>query len=349
MNTALPDGTGGSMKEYSVNTAEQARQMTRKYARTFYFASHALPPEKRQASYALYSFCRYVDNIADEASDLEAARGLLRVVRHRVEEVYDGDHWGPRWAILRETIDHYGIPKELLLDLIVGVEMDLAGARCRTFAELRTYCYHVASVVGLMMARILQPETDDALSYAEDLGTAMQLTNILRDVAEDYGMKRIYLPGDELEEWGITDDVLSGQKVTPAFRAYMQFNVARARAFYRKAEPGIRSLPDDGSRFCVRLMSTLYGRILNRIEANGYDVFRHRAHVPLYEKLRLAAGIALHHQGSPYFLLDATKRHAAGRSDDRPAGQPFVRTGAGAGGHSPEFTMDTTVQREARP
>lgn len=341
------------MTEFSVNTVEQAREMTRRYAKTFYFASHALPPEKREASYALYSFCRYVDNIADEASDLEAARGLLDVVRRRVEEIYDAGHWGSRWAILRETIERYGIPKEFLLDLIVGVEMDLAGTHCSTFAELRKYCYHVASVVGLMMARILQPDTDDALPYAEDLGTAMQLTNILRDVAEDYGMRRIYLPGDELEEWGITDDVLSGQKVTPAFRAFMQFNVARARAFYRKAEPGIRSLPDDGSRFCVRLMSTLYERILDSIEANGYDVFTHRAHVPFHQKLRVAAGIALHHQGSPYSFWMRRRGMRSDRtpvlSDDRSVGRPNGGRRAGADGHSSEFTLTITAQREARP
>jgi len=305
--------------EFSANTVEQAREMTRRYAKTFYFASHALPPEKRQAAYALYAFCRYVDNIADEGTDSESARVRLHDIRRRLHEIYDADHWVARWAVLRTTVERYGIPKEFLLDLIEGVEMDLAGIRCRTFAELKKYCYHVASVVGLMMARILQPDNDDALSFAEDLGTAMQLTNILRDVGEDYGMKRIYLPGDEMEEWGITEDVLAGQKVTAAFRAFMQFNIARARVFYDRAEPGIRALPDDGSRFCVRLMSTLYGRILNRIEANDYDVFTRRAHVPLSQKLRLAAGITFHHQDSPYFLLDPAKREAI-RSNDRPVG-----------------------------
>jgi phytoene synthase len=314
MNAASSTGRRGTLIEFSVNTVEQAREMTRRYAKTFYFASHALPPEKRQAAYALYSFCRYVDNIADEATDSEGARVLLHDVRRRLDEVYDAGHRVARWTVLQETVERYGIPKEYFLDLIEGVEMDLAGTRCRTFAELRKYCYHVASVVGLMMARILQPDDGDALSCAEDLGTAMQLTNILRDVGEDYGMQRIYLPGDEMEEWGLAEDVLAGQKVTPAFRAFMQFNIARARAFYRRAESGIRALPDDGSRFCVRLMSTLYGRILNSIEANGYDVFNRRAHVPVSEKLRLAAAITLRHQGSPYFLLDPVRREAV-RSD----------------------------------
>ena len=319
MNTALSTGRGRTVMEFSVNTVEQARVMTRRYAKTFYFASHALPPEKRQAAYALYSFCRYVDNIVDEATDPESARVLLYDVRRRLDEIYDDDHRVARWVVLRETVERYGIPKKHFLDLIEGVEMDLAGTRCRTFAELRRYCYHVASVVGLMMARILQPDNDDALSCAEDLGTAMQLTNILRDIGEDCGMKRIYLPGDEMEEWGLSEDVLAGQKVTPAFRAFMQFNIARARAFYRKAEPGIRLLPDDGSRFCVRLMSTLYGRILNSIEANGYDVLNRRAHVPVSEKLRLAVAITLRHQGTPYFLLNPVRR-AAVRSDNRSVG-----------------------------
>jgi len=316
--------------EFSVNTVEQARKMTRRYAKTFYFVSHALPPEKRQAAYALYAFCRYVDNIADEETDAERAQVRLDDIRRRLDEIYAADQWLARWAVLRATVERYGIPKEFLLDLLEGVEMDLAGIRCRTFAELKNYCYHVASVVGLMMARILQPDNDGALPFAEDLGTAMQLTNILRDVGEDYGMKRIYLPGDEMAEWGIAEDVLAGQKVTPAFRAFMQFNIARARAFYNRAELGIRALPDDGSRYCVRLMSTLYGRILNRIEANDYNVFTRRAHLPFTEKLRLAAGITFHHQDSPYFLLDTARREeirrTTVRSDDRPVERPFGRT-----------------------
>jgi 15-cis-phytoene synthase len=303
----LDDGRGG-LVESSIDTFQQARAMTRTHAKTFYFASHTLPPHKREASYALYSFCRYVDDVADRAAGVGTAKAQLEAIRGILDSLYEADGESPSWAALRETVKRYGIPPGYLRDLVHGVEMDLSEIRCDTFDDLERYCYYVASVVGLMMTRVLQPDRDDALPYAEDLGTAMQLTNILRDIGEDYAMHRVYLPRDEMREWKITEEVLRDGVVTPAFRSFMQFQISRARQFYEKAEPGMALLPDDGSRFCVRLMSTLYGRILHAIEANDYDVFTKRAHVVLPLKLRYAASITLHRQGSPYFLLGRSRR-----------------------------------------
>ena len=300
--------------EHSVTTQEDARDITRRYARTFYFASFALPPEKRKAAYALYSFCRLVDNIADETADPSSSSVRLELMRRRVEEVYAGDRGTTDLPVLQETVHTFGIPKDYLLDLIDGVAMDIAGMRPRTFEDLKNYCYHVASVVGLMMTRILQPDGDDALPYAEDLGTAMQLTNILRDVGEDLRMHRVYLPSSEMDQWGVTEDDLRGSRVTSAFRDFMRFQISRARDFYAKANRGIALLPDDGSRYCVRLMSDLYSRILRAIEANDYQVFDRRAHVPLPSKLLLAGLIAVRREGMPYFLLDRARREAV-RSD----------------------------------
>jgi len=299
-----------TVTENPVTTHEHAREITRRYARTFYFASFALPPEKRQAAYALYSFCRLVDNIADETTDLSSSSDRLQLMRRHVDDVYAVDRDPPHLSVLQETVHRFGIPKEYLLDLIDGVAMDIAGMRPQTFEDLRIYCYHVASVVGLMMTKILQPDSDDALPCAEDLGTAMQLTNILRDVGEDLKIHRVYLPACEMDAWGVTEDDLHGPRVTPAFRDFMRFQISRARDFYAKANLGIMLLPDDGSRYCVRLMSDLYSRILRAIEANDYEVFRRRAHVPLPSKLLLAVLAAVRRQGMPYFLLDRTRREA---------------------------------------
>ncbi len=306
-----------AIQQLSVTTFEDARVVTRRYAKTFYFASHALPPEKRLASYALYSFCRYVDNMADESTDKESARMHLAEIRRSLESIFDPDQTVSRWAALQQTVRRYGIRKEYFLDLLDGVEMDLTEIHFETFRELHRYCYHVASVVGLMMTRILQPDSAAALPYAKDLGTAMQLTNILRDIGEDCASGRVYLPRHEMHEWGISEQDLQKREVTPAFRSFMRVQISRAREFYALAEPGIALLPDDGSRYCVRLMSTLYGRILNAIEAIDYDVFSRRAHVPFPAKLRLAATLPFQGQGSPYSFLKQTRRKGLRNETDR--------------------------------
>ncbi|MCC6396816.1 MAG: squalene/phytoene synthase family protein [Bacteroidetes bacterium] len=309
--------TTATIRQVHVKTFDDARVVTRRYAKTFYFASFALPPEKRLASYALYSFCRTVDNIVDEAQDKEHARMLIAEMRRSLESIFDPDQAEPRWAALQQTVLLHGIRKEYFLDLLDGVEMDLTGVRFESFRELHRYCYHVASVVGLMMTRILRPDSAAALSYAKDLGTAMQLTNILRDIGEDFASGRVYLPRQEMHEWGISDEDLQRGVVTPAFRSFMRFQIARAREFYVLAEPGIEMLPNDGSRYCVRLMSVLYKRILNAIEANDYDVFSRRAHVPFAAKLRLAAALPFQRQESPYFLLKDMRRGGMRNEADR--------------------------------
>jgi 15-cis-phytoene synthase len=286
--------------DFQVDTFDQARQLTRRHAKTFYFASHALPPEKRRASYALYAFCRYIDNLADAETDLSLARENLQKVRALLDRMYNPRTQTVPWRALSQTVRRYGIPQQYFIDLVEGVEMDLNGFTCRTFADLHRYAYHVASVVGLMMTKILQPADDDALPYAAHLGTAMQLTNILRDIDEDFRMHRVYLPGDELRQWRIGMDLFHRREVTPDFHGFMQFQVDRARSYYAKAEPGLLLLPDDGSRYCVRAMSLLYSRILDAIEDNGFDVFTRRAHVPFSLKLRLAASLALQGQSRPY-------------------------------------------------
>jgi len=267
----------------------ECRRQTRLYARTFFFASHVLPPEKRAASYAVYAFCRRADNVVDLPRS-GAPREELTGLRDLLERIYGepGSLDGPSLA-LRDTVLRYAIPRAYFQDLLRGVELDLTKARYEDFAELEDYCYCVASVVGLMMSRIFGIADPAVLERALEMGTAMQLTNILRDVGEDYRMGRIYLPQQELKAFEYTEGDLAEGRVDERFARLMRFQIARARDYYRRAAPGIQSIPDDGSRSCARLMGTTYATILERIEANGYDVFRHRAFVPLSEKLRIAA------------------------------------------------------------
>jgi len=144
--------------------------------------------------------------------------------------------------------------------------MDRGKVRIKNWEELDKYCYHVASVVGLIMVHVMTEPLPELLKPARDLGTAMQLTNILRDIREDWLRDRLYLPEDELAKFELTADDFATQRMDESFRAMMRFQIDRARAYYRQADPGIAGLPNDGSRFCARLMSTVYGAILDEIE-----------------------------------------------------------------------------------
>lgn len=272
----------------------QCRDYTRVHARSFYFASHVLPKPKRMAAYAVYTFCRHADNVVDTTGvgkNVAAVRRELDALRRLLDEVYgETPALAPIWVPLRETVRTYAIPQQHFLDLVRGVEMDLTRTRYASFQELSEYCYCVASVVGLAMTHIFGVSDRRGFDRAVDLGTAMQLTNILRDVGEDRALGRIYLPGEDLARFGVTEDMLARGDVTPQFAALMRFQVERAHAYYRRADEGIPLLTDDGSRFCVRLMRSTYAGILDAIERNGYDVFTRRASVPLLSKLKIAAG-----------------------------------------------------------
>jgi phytoene synthase len=274
---------------------EACRRMTHHHAKTFYFASHVLPPQKRGDAYAVYAFCRYVDDQIDMASD-EAARlrafADLSHILHAAYLTHDGVEsfvnslpWLPAF---REVVRRRAIPANYFEDLLAGVEMDCGRVRISNWEELERYCYHVASVVGLIMVHVLTEPAPELLKPARDLGTAMQLTNILRDIAEDWQRDRLYLPADELEKFGLTDEDIAQKRTSDSFQAMMRFQIGRARAFYSYAEPGIVALPNDGSRFCARLMSTVYGAILDEIERANYQVYEARVRVSFSRKLWLA-------------------------------------------------------------
>jgi len=268
-----------------------SRLYTRHYARTFYFASFMLPKAKREAAYVIYAFCRYADNVLDDDPKMEPGDRLVKLqhLGNELDKVYYAPlDAHPRLLAFREIIRRYEIPQHCFDQLLQGIGMDLTIRRYETWEELDLYCYRVASVVGLIMAHIFGVSSEEAYPYAVQLGKAMQLTNILRDVKEDYTLGRIYLPDDDFKRFGCTDADLSEDRPSPALVELLKFEIRKARSFYREADKGIPYLTNDGSRFCVQVMSALYEGILDVIERNHYDVLNQRAFVPFSEKfLRL--------------------------------------------------------------
>ena len=269
------------------------RTMTKHHAKTFYFASHTLPPQKRADAYAVYAFCRHVDDRIDLAPDQTARAAGVVELRALLDTAYaagDLSDLGLPWlAAFRETAHRRASPRAYFDDLIAGVELDQGRVRIETWEELDRYCYLVAGVVGLIMVHVLAEPEPQLLDPARDLGTAMQLTNILRDIDEDWQRDRLYLPRTELAKFGLVEDDIAQRRVSDSFRALMRFQVGRARSYYAQAEPGIRLLPADGSRRTVRLMSTIYGEILREIEKKDYRIFGVRCRVSLPRKVWLAA------------------------------------------------------------
>jgi len=265
------------------------RAATRHHAKSFYFASFPLPPEKKHAAYAVYAFCRHADDLVDEAgADVDLPAVVEELGRTFDVITLHGDHRLPFAPAFASAVETYGLEKQPFQELVEGVGMDLGPVRIADWPALRHYCYHVASVVGLIMCPILGLRDPAGRERAIDLGIAMQLTNIIRDVGEDLGRDRIYLPADELANAGIREDDLRNARTGPQWTAFLQAQIARAREYYQRGESGIPLLANDGSQLTVRLMSTLYADILRAVEKNNYNVFHHRARTTLPRKLALA-------------------------------------------------------------
>jgi phytoene synthase len=292
LNQPWPDIAGPTLpaphSDSGIEAAyESARQITCQHAKSFYFASFFLPEHKRDAAYAIYAFCRLVDDRIDEApaDQLPDRDSLVRLYDAMMSGNGDTPGFSPAFRLTNEI---YNIPAGLYHDLIEGCCLDREPCRMQTFAELERYCYYVASVVGLIMSRVFGLSHPDARREAIFMGIAMQLTNILRDVAEDWQRGRIYLPADELASFGLDHNSIAKAEVTPDWQAFMDFQVARAQSYYVAARPGFAALADDGSAQTARVMSSVYGGILQVIANRRGDVFRERAYVPFHRKCLLA-------------------------------------------------------------
>ena len=269
--------------------ARVCRRITRRHARTFYFASACLPRATRAHAYAVYGFCRWADDGIDTASSPDEARRNLGFAREALDLAASDRPAPPGLSAFRRTLRERGIPRELFDALLDGMEMDLSMHRYDDFKALDLYCYRVAGVVGLMMTHVFGYRHDRCLPHALALGTAMQLTNIARDVGEDARNGRIYLPADELSRFGVDEQAILDGRLDDNFRELMRFQIARARRYYEDAEAGIPDLVGPSSRLTVRVMGRLYAGILGAIEANDHDVFTRRAHVSAPSKLRTLA------------------------------------------------------------
>ncbi len=267
---------------------DHCRRVAKEHARNFYYAFRTLPARKRNAIYAAYAFCRLCDDIADGEMPLEDKRRLFAATRDSLAEPSDEGSRDPVFRALADAAKVFDIPDDYLEEIIQGVEMDLALTRFQTFEELRTYCYKVASVVGLLCIEVFGYEDPEAKERAVDLGLAMQLTNILRDVREDAKRGRIYIPLDDLERFGYTERELFDGVVNDAFRNLMRFQTARARGFFDSGKLLIPLLSAK-SRPCPAVLHGVYSAILDRIEAEGFNVFERRIGLTTTRKLIITA------------------------------------------------------------
>ncbi|HHW88110.1 MAG TPA: squalene/phytoene synthase family protein [Chloroflexi bacterium] len=266
---------------------QQCEAITAINSRSFHLASQLLPPEKRRAARALYAFCRVSDDIVDRAQG--DAQEQLATWRRRATAAHppQGDLVAIAWADARLR---FNVPLRYVEQLIDGVARDFQPVHYATFEELAAYCYGVASTVGLMSMHIIGFAGQAAIPYAIKLGVALQMTNILRDVGEDWRAGRVYLPREEMARFGVSDGDLAAGVVTSRWRAFMQFQIERNRRLYDEAMPGIGLLNPDG-RFAIGAAAELYRGILDEIERNDYDNFGRRAFVPTGRKLRMLPGI----------------------------------------------------------
>jgi phytoene synthase len=266
----------------------RAQKITREHSKSFYLASGLLPEEKRSAVRALYAFCRTVDDIVDE-DPVDERYAHLDYWREVVQSASftDDDLVAAAWS---DTLARYHVPRHYALQLIDGVNRDITQTRYQTFEDLATYCYGVASTVGLMSMYIVGFKTGEAVPYAIKLGVALQMTNILRDVGEDFRNGRVYLPRDEMALYGICEGDIAAGKVTEAWRMFMQFQIGRTRKLYEEAWLGIKLLECDG-QLAIGAAAVFYQGILDAIEANDYDVFNNRASLSAWEKIRRIPGV----------------------------------------------------------
>jgi 15-cis-phytoene synthase len=276
-----------------VHLYRQAAAETARHSKSFYFATRFFPPDLARAAHAVYWFCRYTDDLADECETLE--KGIADIEKWDAQlraATRTGATEHPVLRVFLDTVNRYAIPLEYAYELIEGMRMDLTIFRYKNFDELRLFCYRVASVVGLMMSWVIGFENPGdrelALPHAIDLGIAMQLTNMLRDVGEDLDRGRIYIPLEEIERFGCSEAQIAMRRRDSAFSSLMQFQVNRARTYYERGNAGIRVLNKRG-RFSVKIASDVYREILVQIESSGFDVFDRRAVVPAGQKYLLTA------------------------------------------------------------
>ena len=301
---------------------DHCQRVAKEHAKNFYYAFRTLPLRKRRAIYAAYAICRLWDDIADEDAPLSEKRRMFAETRRTLAATLscpsnnplslEGEGRGegdidkpdstltphsspltpPEFIALADATTAFGIPARYFDEILDGVESDLVKTRFADFAELRDYCYKVASVVGLICIEVFGYDDPSAEGYAVDMGIALQLTNILRDLKEDADRDRIYLPQDEMARFGYTDEDLKNRVVNEPFRSLMRYQAERARSYYARSRP-LFDMVELESRTCLRVLHEAYAAILDRIEQSGFDVYSQRIGLSASEKLLITARLWL--------------------------------------------------------
>ncbi len=291
------DPAGGQILESKLTLPESydlCRRIQKSHSKTYHFSTRLLPPEVRPHVYALYAFMRYADEIVDNpgAQSLEEQHEALDAFERETMAAVAGERTiNPVLHAYANTVRARGISLGTIKDFMKSMKMDTHVFRYPTYEDLEVYTYGSAAVVGLMMCRAIGVEDEAADHHAEALGVAMQLSNFLRDIKEDWERGRIYVPLEDLHRFDYTEEDLDANLVDERFAELMKFEIARARKLYEVADEGMEYIPR-GRRYPVKVARELYAAILDRIEAQNYDVFSMRAETTKSYKLRVAAGRA---------------------------------------------------------
>lgn len=291
------DPAGSQVLQESLSLPESyelCRQVQRAHSRTYYFSTRLFPPSVRPHVHALYAFMRYADEIVDNPHEtgLEEQHAALDSFETGTISAITGEATGnPVLHAFSNTVRTHGIELATVRAFMKSMKMDTHVFRYPTFEDLEEYTYGSAAVVGLMMCQVVGVTDEAANVHAEALGTAMQLSNFLRDVKEDWARGRVYLPLEDLERFGYTEEDLGEGIVDERLEALMRFEISRARKLYEIADEGMKYIPQ-GRRYPVMVARKLYAAILDRIEAQNYDVFSHRAETSRPAKLKTAATVA---------------------------------------------------------
>jgi phytoene synthase len=269
-----------------MNLAESyafCERVARSQAKNFYYSFLLLPAPQRRAMCAIYAFMRYCDDLSDAEGVSGRAAQIARWRQDLNAALAGGTPEHPLWPAFVDAVNRYRIPPRYFHDMIEGVSSDLEPRRIRTFDQLYDYCYHVASVVGLTIIHIFGFDSPDAPGLAEKCGIAFQLTNILRDVREDAGHGRVYLPEEDLARFSVSPEELRGARLSPGLRNLLEFEACRARRYYQESEPLV-ALIHPRSRPSLNALIGIYSRLLERIVEADYDVLSRRVRVPTWEK-----------------------------------------------------------------
>lgn len=293
------DGTPGGDLTPLRECYERCRRVEKHHSRTYYFSTQLFPREVRPHVHAIYAFMREADEIVDdpgEATLEDQLAGLDHFERETVAAISGEAVANPTLRAFANTVRLHGIELDTVGAFLASMKMDTRVFRYETFTDLKGYTYGSAAVVGLMMCRIMGVEDRAADPHAEALGEAMQLTNFLRDVGEDWKRGRIYLPQEDLRRFDYTEEDLAKGIVDERFEALMRFEISRARELYEDADLGLRCIPR-GRRYPIAVARKLYAAILDRIESADYDVFSGKVSTSAAKKLTVAAGCAVRDPG----------------------------------------------------